>query len=362
MKLQGSRQVRFRPVAPWFGRRRLILHGGRSSIQLLETALVIEGFLQRLFFFVLVDRFFRMALSEWTTVTVPYSRVLRFYYRGMLAQRIVATLLLWLPVLLLALGAAVSDHVDWGGVTWAGGGLALLAVVLTLYVHLSLYAPRCYLWFRQADGRRAVVSFRVPSKRRRLDFEAQLREYRRATRARGVAMQELSEAELAAPSPGIWVVILLFVLGHQFVVPLSRYWSPENDPAVKAERQRQQQQRQGGFGGQRPPAQQAAAAAAPAAAAAFQGWHWHALWLAAAALPLVLTSLALVARRNEAVRWSAVLSLVVFGILPLFRLLLFGDQQQEDGEGTEAVVQVLFHVSLAVILVWVTAPEPKDEL
>ena len=68
MKLE-ARQVRFRATFPWFTRRRLLFVGKRNTLQLLETALVIEGYLMRLFFPVL-GFLFTQALSEWTTVTV----------------------------------------------------------------------------------------------------------------------------------------------------------------------------------------------------------------------------------------------------------------------------------------------------
>ena len=67
----GPRDLRFTyPV--WASFRGVVVFiGRRNTLHLQETALVIEGYLQRFFFFVIIDRFFRMALSEWTTVTVP---------------------------------------------------------------------------------------------------------------------------------------------------------------------------------------------------------------------------------------------------------------------------------------------------
>src|SRR5258708_7938205 len=73
MKLD-AKDVRFVGVLPWFRRRGLRFVGRGNTIQLLETALVIEGN-QKTIGLILIDLLFQQALSEWTTVTVPYSRV-----------------------------------------------------------------------------------------------------------------------------------------------------------------------------------------------------------------------------------------------------------------------------------------------
>src|SRR5262245_36202943 len=71
-----SRQFRF--VVPFvsYPRRKVVRFGGRrGSIQIQETALVVEGELLRFTFIIGLEWLFRRALSEWTTVTVPYSRI-----------------------------------------------------------------------------------------------------------------------------------------------------------------------------------------------------------------------------------------------------------------------------------------------
>ena len=75
MKLD-SRQFRFTVPFATFSARRLVKLGGkRGSLHLQETALVAEGELLRFTFIIGLEWLFRRALSEWTMVTVPYSRI-----------------------------------------------------------------------------------------------------------------------------------------------------------------------------------------------------------------------------------------------------------------------------------------------
>src|SRR5262245_52597348 len=115
----AAKHVRFVPVMPWFARRRLRLIGRANTIQLLETALVIEGLEQTIGLF-LIDLLFRGALSEWTTVTVPYSRIVRFKYSRQWLARIVFGVLVGGPVAFLAVGAAFAA---------AQGGAATLMMI-----------------------------------------------------------------------------------------------------------------------------------------------------------------------------------------------------------------------------------------
>ena len=64
MKIE-AKHVRFLPMLPWFGRRRIHFVGKSNTLQLLETALVIEGQRKMLGLYV-IDLFFQQALSEWT--------------------------------------------------------------------------------------------------------------------------------------------------------------------------------------------------------------------------------------------------------------------------------------------------------
>ena len=68
MRLE-PKQVRF--VAPLVSStrrvRRIRLVGRQNSVQLLETALVVEGYLLKLTFFFGIEGLFTRTLSEWTT-------------------------------------------------------------------------------------------------------------------------------------------------------------------------------------------------------------------------------------------------------------------------------------------------------
>src|SRR5262249_2821755 len=106
MKLE-ARHVRFLNVLPWFTRRRVRFVGGANTLQLLETALVVEGYRQRLFLPV-ADLLLRQALSEWTTVTVPYSRIVRHRYNRKILMRLLVLAVLWGPLLLVAAAFAAA--------------------------------------------------------------------------------------------------------------------------------------------------------------------------------------------------------------------------------------------------------------
>ena len=111
MKLE-ARHVRFRASLPWFTRHRMLFVGKRNTLQLLETALVIEGYLMRLFF-PLVDAFFRRPLSEWSTITVPYSRILRFKHAPMIIPRVIVTVRALASMLF-----STSSAIAFSGLLW----------------------------------------------------------------------------------------------------------------------------------------------------------------------------------------------------------------------------------------------------
>lgn len=75
MRLE-NRQVRFMvPFLTLHPRRFVKLGGRRGGIQLQETAMVVEGELLCFSFIIGLEWLFRRALSQWTTITVPYSRI-----------------------------------------------------------------------------------------------------------------------------------------------------------------------------------------------------------------------------------------------------------------------------------------------
>jgi hypothetical protein len=185
MKFAGK-QVRFSfPHLAWPGRRRLRFVGRRASVQVLETALVMEGYLMRLSLPVL-DYFFKTALSEWTTITVPYSRIVRFRrVRALLLLRLLVCGLLWVPGVLMLIGAGFQAY--HGGPELAGNlcaGLlcSLPALLVTWFVNFRR-APRYELLFRRADGGLSIVYIRVKPRKLGLAFGARVEENRRAAAA-----------------------------------------------------------------------------------------------------------------------------------------------------------------------------------
>jgi hypothetical protein len=168
MKLD-RRQVRLLHPWPWPTRRRVRFVGKDGTVQLLETALVFEGHAQRLGMPVL-DLLFRMALSEWTTVTIPYSRILAHRHDRLLVWRA----LVW--VLLLLSGVPVlagAQH----NIQAASLGLLLFtlpALMIFLYCEWKMLAPRTRVLFQRPDGTRVLVIFRILSRKQRQVFEALL--------------------------------------------------------------------------------------------------------------------------------------------------------------------------------------------
>ena len=334
MKVEGK-QIRFLMPTAWFTRSRLLFAGSRHSLQLLETALIIEGYLMRLFFPV-VDRFFRQALSEWTTITVPYSRILRFKHRPMTLPRVIVTVLLWLPVLLALIGAVLSPPANDGG-----AGLlvflilALLILLLTLVCNLWLLAPRSYLWFRQGDGGRALVVFRIRSRKRQKAFVELLRANCRTARERGLPQATETADERVSAVP--WVLLAVYLAGHYLVAPLYQRWETANS-----------------FGG-RP----------GDIVVGMTGWLWLTVLLGLPLLPALMLALLPVARRSPALRYWAGASLLLVGLVPLVQWALVGSAPYSlfrlDVPGTfGGIVSMLFHGLLAIVLVLATSPEKED--
>ncbi len=189
MKLAGKELVFRLPQMRRSGRWLRFLRRG-NTIQLLETAVVVEGYQQR-FTMPVIDAFFRRALSEWTTVTIPYSRILDYRYRSRRVIRWVLTIAVWLPALLFTF--ALADNVAKGraeGVVGSAIVLAMsagLAAVLSLYFFLESCAPRNTLTFRKADGKRASLLFSIRSRPRQKAFRTLLEGNLNAVRPPGGA-------------------------------------------------------------------------------------------------------------------------------------------------------------------------------
>lgn len=179
MKL-SSRQVRFdnRTAVPW--RRQLQFIGKQNSIQLLETAMVIEGSLKRLSF-PFTDWLFEGILSERTTVTIPYSRIERFRLTRLLIRRILASGLFSLAGFAGFIGMvgayqqfSLSKEVVLLGLLLLASGLGVF------HVNRILWPPRYHLLFRPLEGRSILIRFTVRSRQLRETFGAELEANRRA--------------------------------------------------------------------------------------------------------------------------------------------------------------------------------------
>jgi hypothetical protein len=173
------RYVRFMP--PFLtlpGRPRLWFVGRGNTIHLHETAVILEGYLKRLGM-PLVDLFFLRVLSEWTTVTVPYSRILSYRFINRRVLRYASFVVVWmLPALCLL--TLLWETGDVSPMVYMAILLALLALLLTLYLRYRLLAPRNHLLYQRADGRRVSVTFRITSRKRQEEFTALLESNRRA--------------------------------------------------------------------------------------------------------------------------------------------------------------------------------------
>jgi hypothetical protein len=316
------RHVRFIPPSlPRPGRKQLFFVGRQNTVQALETALVFEGYLKRLSMPV-VDYFFLRILSEWTTVTVPYSRILRFRHVNLWGWRLVLTALFCLPVLLLLPSA--FDAYDDGASLALEVGFALLALVLSLYLNLRLLRPRFQLLFQSADGRQVFVAFRIPSRRRREEFEQLM------ARNRAAAAGLPRPRPVASPTSALPLVLLgAYLAAAHVIAPL---W-----PQFLYGRPR------------------------------FDLWPQMFLGLAFTEAPLFLLAV-LLWRWSEVVRWVAVVLLLLhaleqavsawfgvglitprFGLPPDARI-------DEMGFGLTNGVALLFYLGLAALLALKKAP------
>lgn len=155
MKIE-SRNLAFMGVNPWFGRRSLRFVGNENTIQLLETALVIEGY-RKTVGYPLIDILFQWALSEWTTVTVPYSRIVKCRYSRRWLMRAIFFLCLQLPVL-----ALFGVSIVWMLLSGYHEDLAVALTLMTLSAVLFLV----FLWLMiRGIPARYNLQFRFPGRK-----------------------------------------------------------------------------------------------------------------------------------------------------------------------------------------------------
>ena len=144
---------------------------GPKTVQLQETALVVEANAMKVGLLGL-EALFRGALMEWTSVTVPYSRITRAKFTRLPAMRLlgVMALPLWVVAVFLARLSSFDAAVEVG--LWG-----VIPVVVGAYVFARV-SPRFVLDFRAKSGRRTRLLFHITDKKLRAAFVARLAEYR----------------------------------------------------------------------------------------------------------------------------------------------------------------------------------------
>jgi hypothetical protein len=175
-----AKHLRFLAVSPWFSRRRLRFLGNTNTMQLLETALVIEGY-QKTIGYPVIDFLFQWAMCEWTTVTVPYSRIVQCRYSRRWLSRAIFFAVVDLPALVFVILAFIAQGRDFDFVAAATSAVLLVALLAMSFWFMFRFLPARYsLAFRRADGRRALTRFRIKSREVRSAFEQKLESNRKA--------------------------------------------------------------------------------------------------------------------------------------------------------------------------------------
>ncbi|HEY2787503.1 MAG TPA: hypothetical protein VGJ05_21280 [Fimbriiglobus sp.] len=188
MKLTPKQVKLVYPFLPGITSRVLRFTGRRNTVHLQETALVLEGELIR-FHYLGLERLFARALAEWTTITIPYSRLIRVKYKSRRFLRLFVVLSFVLIIGLLSFGL-FSRHASNPELTillLSGGGPIL---GLLCWVMFRAILPGFAVTFRARDGTKTRFLFQVKKKPHRKEFGERLREYRAAAKAFVVPGQE----------------------------------------------------------------------------------------------------------------------------------------------------------------------------
>lgn len=173
MRLE-NRDLRFVVPFATFRPRRYVRLGGRlGSVQLQETALVAEGELLCFTFIAGIEWLFRRALSQWTAITVPYSRIEAVRLTSLWPLRWFSLIfaVVWLGVF-----AWAAWHDDERLLPFVVFGFAAVLALGYLNVRLRRAIQICY---RMKDRRR-VIAFTVKRKASRSAFIAALERHREA--------------------------------------------------------------------------------------------------------------------------------------------------------------------------------------
>jgi hypothetical protein len=178
MKLD-AKQVRFRQsMFAGLSRSALTFAARRTSIHLQETAMVLEGELVQFHFFGL-ERFFARAVSEYSTVTVPYSRLSKVKYNRRWLIRGLIYLIAGFGCLLTYAAQFNNARGDLTGAFVLTGMIGSLIALVT-YLALQAVPPTYRVTYRNPDGAKRTFAFVVRKKAVRKRFDAELAKYRDA--------------------------------------------------------------------------------------------------------------------------------------------------------------------------------------
>ena len=161
----GPNRIRFDRPLLGVTQRLILFHPRGGSLHLQETALVIEGQFQR-FRLPFYDSFIKRALCEWSTLTIPYSRIRRHRRARYLVPRTLLVILILACIAApLFLIAETSSDVRFSdnevGFLLAG---VLVSGLLT-YVLLRAFHTRHCLEYLSTDKKRYSIYFRFKSKK-----------------------------------------------------------------------------------------------------------------------------------------------------------------------------------------------------
>jgi hypothetical protein len=185
MKLDPKQVRLITPFWPSLLGRTLQFTGRRNTIHLQETALVAEGEIL-LFHCLGLERLFGRAMSSWSTVTVPYSRIVSVRYRSKLVLRLVLLAALF-ALLAVTLQLPRINPSDWTWLEAAADAIILVPVVALACLVCWAISPSHTVRFRLKDGKRRRFHFAVRSKAARRQFDDALTQFRQAARTYALA-------------------------------------------------------------------------------------------------------------------------------------------------------------------------------
>jgi hypothetical protein len=182
VKLDPKQVTFLRPFLAGLRSEWLTFSGRRNTVHLQETALVVEGDLL-LFKFLGLERFFARAMSEYTTVTVPYSRLVAVKPRRKVVLRTLVRLAAAGALVMLALATLDAVWKQSATAAFVAYGLLAALVVLGAWFVLRHLRPSFTIRFRARDGKQQAFVFAVRSVPLWRTFAAALKTYRDAAAA-----------------------------------------------------------------------------------------------------------------------------------------------------------------------------------